>query len=97
MIVTGSGFVIKNQTQLDGMKYMKSINHKDREPASVNELYRNSHVILLTHKIDFNFCLYGCPYSQEVIEISNWGGFIIRDRDHTFRIEIPKYAPFNHT
>lgn len=79
------------------MKYMKSINHKDREPASVHELYRKSRSILLVHRIDFNCCLYGCPHSQEVIEISNWGSFIIRDIDHTFRIEIPKYAPFNHS
>ena len=76
---------------------MKSINYKDREPPSVSELYRNSRSILLVHKIDFNFCLYGCPHSQEVIEISNWGSFIIRDKDHTFRIEIPKYAPFKYT
>lgn len=79
------------------MMYMKSINYKDREPASVSELYRKSRSILLVHKIDVNFCLYGCPYSQEVIEISNWGSFIIRDKNQTFRVEIPKYAPFNHS
>ena len=76
---------------------MKSTNHKNREPASINELYRKSCFILPVHRIDFNFCLYGSPHSQEVIEISNWGSFIIRDRDRTFRVEIPKYAPFNHT
>lgn len=79
------------------MMYMKSTNHKDREPASVSELYRKSRSILLVHKIDVNFHLYGNPYSQEVIEISHWGSFIVRDKDRTFRIEIPKYAPFNHT
>lgn len=79
------------------MNNMKSTNYKDREPPSVNELYRKSRLILLVHKIDFNFSLYGCPYSQEDIEISNLGSFIIRNRDRTFRIEIPKYAPFNHS
>lgn len=71
--------------------------NKDKEPASVSELYRKSCFILLAHRIDCNFCLYGKPHSQEVIEISNWGSYIIRDKDHTFRLEIPKYAPFNHT
>lgn len=76
---------------------MKSTNYKNREPPSVNELYRKSCSILLVHKIDVNFNLYGNIHSQEVIEISNWGSFIIKDTDKTFRIEIPKYAPFNHT
>lgn len=71
--------------------------NKDKEPASVSELYRKFRFILLAHKIDVNFCLYGNPYSQEIIEISNWGSFIIRDMNKTFRIEIPKYAPFNHS
>ena len=79
------------------MKYMKNTNHKDREPASISELYRKSRSILLVHKIDVNFNLYGNMHSQEVIEISNWGSFIIRDTNKTFRIEIPKYAPFNHS
>ena len=75
---------------------MKNLYNRDKKPVNIDELYKNSCSILVTHKIDHNFCLYGNPCSPEVIEISNWESFIIRDRNQTFRIEIPKYAPFNH-
>lgn len=89
MIVMVSGFTLKNWIRLTGMYCMKSI----KIPPSVNELYRNSCSILLAHKIDYNFSLYGCPYSQEVIVIMDWlSSFIIKDKDNTFSLEIPKYA-----
>ena len=84
------------------MKYMKSM----KQPKSIDELYRKARYILLYCYVNTNHTSCGNPYNpRRFYVVKDWGSFIIKDntiealnkKTPLERIEIPKYALFNHS
>lgn len=69
-------------------------------PKNIDELYKGARYLLLTHKllVNANLDSRGNLHSTYGwVKINKYGCLMIYDKFDTYRIEIPKYAPFNHT
>ena len=78
---------------------------KMKQPTSINELYKKARFMILCYQVNINFNFYGNPcIPRKSYEVRDYGNFVIMDTTkkaqitHLInRIEIPKYAPFNHS
>lgn len=85
---------------------MRSLSMKMKQPKSIDELYRKARYILLYCYVNTNHTSCGNPYNpRRFYVVKDWGSFIIKDntiealnkKTPLERIEIPKYALFNHS
>lgn len=76
---------------------------KMKQPESIDELYEKAHFLLLYCYTSAKLNSYGNLHNPRgYYAIKAWGNFVIMDTTVKFynidnRIEIPKYAPFNHS
>lgn len=79
---------------------------KMQQPVSIDELYKKARYMLLYCHTGYHLIPYGnLRNPRKHYAIKDWGSFVIIDTTievHSVysaydRIEIPKYAPFNHS
>lgn len=76
---------------------------KMKQPESIDELYEKARFLLLYCYTSVKLNSYGnLRNPRKYYAIKAWGNFVIMDTNVKSynidnRIEIPKYAPFNHS
>jgi hypothetical protein len=70
-----------------------------KQPKNINELYQGARYIILTRTVcAASFAFVGNMHSTcEWLQVNDYGSLIVYNKSRSFRLEIPKYAPFNHT
>lgn len=72
-------------------------------PKDIDELYKKARFLLLYYYVSTHLAPHGNLYNPRgYYTVKDWGNFVIMDTNVKSynidnRIEIPKYAPFNHT
>lgn len=72
---------------------------KMKQPESIDELYEGARYFILTRTVCMASMVFvGNMHStREWIKVNSYGSLVIYNKSRSFRLEIPKYAPFNHT
>jgi hypothetical protein len=70
-----------------------------KQPENINELYKDARYIILTRTVCMaSLTFVGNQHStREWLQVNDYGSLIVYNKSRSFRLEIPKYAPFNHT